>query len=182
MNECVGDKVVKTVEKWAWKIARWQYPGIKLWLHLKRKHYFDYNVPSDHIMITFEKKTAQKPVGSLWKKTLVSFTILFTMYPLQICATHWEFFPKILCNVIIMYPTIYSKSSLRVYGKTETQCDFFAKEPLGTLRLHCRVFYERTLNEWHRFGVDTLWTKLWKKPGFSFTKNPLVFVLFSFQM
>ena len=24
VNECVGDKVEKTAEKWAWKIARWQ--------------------------------------------------------------------------------------------------------------------------------------------------------------
>jgi len=47
----------------------------------EKKHHFDHNVSSDQIVITFEKKTAQKPVGSLWKKTLVSFTILFTMYP-----------------------------------------------------------------------------------------------------
>jgi len=77
---------------------------IILWLHLKRKHHFDHNVPSDHMVITFKKWTAQKPVGSLWKKTLVSFTNLSTTYPLWIWATHWDFFHKVLHNIVTMSP------------------------------------------------------------------------------
>ena len=79
----------------------------------KKKHHFDHNVPSDHMVIAFEKKTAQKPVGSLWKKALVSFIILFTMYPLWIWATHWDFFHKILCNVIIMSPEVSLQRNLK---------------------------------------------------------------------
>jgi len=72
--------------------------------YIWKKHHFDHNVSSNQILIKFKKKTAQKPVGSLWKKILVSFTILFTMYPPWIWATHWEFFHKIPCNVITMSP------------------------------------------------------------------------------
>jgi len=74
------------------------------WVILQRKLHFDHHVPRDQIVITFEKKAAQKPVGSLWKKTLVSFIILFTMYPLWIWATHWDFFYKVLHNIITMSP------------------------------------------------------------------------------
>ena len=83
------------------------------WVFLKRKPHFDHNVPSDHMVITFEKKTAQKPVGSLWKKALVSFTILFTMYLLWIWATHWEFFHKILYDVITMSPEVSLQRNLK---------------------------------------------------------------------
>ena len=132
-------------------------PVIKLWLHLKRKHHFDHNVPSDYMVITFEKKTAQKTVGSLWKKTLVSFTILFTMYPLWIWATHWDFFHKILYNVITMYPTIYSKSSLRVCGKTEPQCNFFEISLQRNLWGHCDYIAEYFMKELSMSGSDLEW-------------------------
>jgi len=160
------------------------YPAIILWLYLKRKHHFDHNVPSDHMVITFQKKTAQKPGGSLWKKTLVSFTILFTMYPLWIWATHSEFFHKVLCNHNVSNHMLkeFFESLWQNWATVWFLGDFFEKNLLGTFWLHCRVLYERILNEWLRSRVDTLWTKLWKKPGFSFTKNPLVFVLFSFGM
>ena len=127
------------------------------WVFLKRKPHFDHHVPRDQIMITFEKKTAQKLVGSLWKKTLVSFTILFTMYPLWIWATHWDFFHKILHNVITMYPTIYSKSSLRVCGKTEPQCDFFEISLQRNLWGHCDYIAEYFMKEVSMSGSDLEW-------------------------
>ena len=52
-------------------------------------------------------------------------------------------------------------------------CDCFEKNPLGTLWSHFRILSERSLNEWLRPMVDTLQTKLWKNPGFSFNMSPV---------
>jgi len=136
------------------------------WAILQRKSHFNQNVPRGYIVITFEKKTAQKPVGSLWKKILVSFTILFTMYPAWIWATHWEFFHKISCNVITMSPADFSQ-----WNHNEI-----------TLWLNFTTYSQRILWVYGWIHCDYIAGYLWKKPGFSFTKNPLVFVLFSFQM
>ena len=139
------------------------YPVITWWLHLKRKQH--------------------KNQWVLCEKTLVSFTILFTMYPLQIWATHWDFFHKILCNVITMSPEVslqrnhtvaqfchkLSKNSQWVAQiwsgyivnkiVKETRV-LFHKEPSG----FCAVFFSNVITIW----LLGIW---WSKWGFLFKKT-----------
>jgi len=117
--------------------------------------------------------------------------------------------PSFFHNFVHNVSTLDLSHSFRVLSQSAPQYNqnvpsrFFSKKPqrnhtvaqfyhklsknslsiwLNTLWLHCGVLYERSLNEWLGSRVNTLWTKLWKKLGFSFTKNPLVFVLFLFEI
>ena len=125
----------------------------------------------------------------------------FVKEPINIPVSHSlkkpsGFFHKFVQNV----PTISLSHSSRVLSKSTHWCDhnipteFFSKNsqrtqhvaqfhhelsknPLGvwlsTLWSHQWVLYERTLDEWLRFLMGTLWSELWKKPEGSFTKYPL---------
>jgi len=162
-------------------------------------------VPRDYIVITFEKKAPlwsqciqRSNCDYIWKENSIKSSGFFV-------KENPSFFHNFVHNV----STLNLSHSLKVLSQNALQCNqnvpsrFFSKKSqwnhtvaqfyhklsknslsiwLDILWLHCRAFCERTFNEWLRFRVDTLWTKLWKKLGFSFTKNPLLFVLFSFQM
>ena len=56
-----------------------------------------------------------------------------------------------------MYPTIYSKSSLRVCGKTEPQCDFFEISLQRNLWGHCDYIAEYFMKELSMSGSDLEW-------------------------
>ena len=56
-----------------------------------------------------------------------------------------------------MYPTIYSKSSLRVCGKTEPQCDLFEISLQSNLWEHCDYIAEYFMKEVSMSGSDPEW-------------------------
>jgi hypothetical protein len=64
------------------------------------------------------------PLGTLWKNSLVSFMILFKMYPVYAWATHWEFFQKVSSDVATKYSTIHSLISLRVCCEIQPNWEF----------------------------------------------------------
>jgi len=55
-----------------------------------------------------------------------------------------------------MYPTIYSKSSLRVCGETEPQCDFIVIS-LRNCWGHCDYIVEYFMKELSMSGSDSGW-------------------------
>ena len=125
-------------------------PGDTWWSHLQCPHQFDHNVPSGDMVITF----TMSPVAYI----MVSFTMFFTMYSACPWATHWEFFQKLFSDVITMYSTTCSLSSLRIHGKNQLHWGYIVitlkEAPWG----HWGHISGQFLKELSMSGSGTCWT------------------------
>jgi len=132
-------------------------PAGKLRVLLKLTHHFDLNVIGGYIVIKLKMDPSNYPAGILWMNPPGSFKILIKMYPQCAWATHWEFFQRIPSNLITMYSTIYSMSSLRVCGKIEPHWEFVVSSLKRTHWAHYGHIFGYSLKEISMSGSDTLW-------------------------
>ena len=102
----------------------------------------------------------------------------------QNLSIHFEFFHKIPTNAITMYPVgSFQKThkELTLLLNFRVKCEFFEKNPLGTLWSHWWVFCERTQNACSNFGANSLESELWKNPSISPMSFPLGIVVGTFK-
>ena len=114
------------------------YPEITLWLHLKKKP------------LLWSQCIQQSNCDYIWKENSTKTSGFFV-------KENPGFFHKVPCNVIIMYPTIYSKSSLRVCGKIEPQCDFIVVSLRKICWGHYDYIAEYFVKELSMSGSDSGW-------------------------
>ena len=113
------------------------------WAHFECIHWF---------LSQFKAKCAQHVPEPL-------IEVSFIMYP----AIHSQCAQWVLCNVISMY----SQCSLLLPQTLKEIIDYMDGYIVNTLH------YERNLNEWLRYMLNTFCSKLWKKPVGTFKMCPV---------
>ena len=151
--------------------------------HFKNAHHFDFNLPSGHIEDAFKMCPSFWSRFDLWahwghfQKIPLGFFHKFAQNTSKLYLSHSlrvlsKNTPKYVLNVPTGFILMYSK-------KTLNGVQFYQKLSMNSLniwlsilRTYLGAFFERTLNEWLRYNVDTFWANLWKKPKGIFWKCP----------
>ena len=77
---------------------------------------------------------------------------------------------KYIHNVPTRFISIYSKETLNGVQFYQKLLINSLDMQLSIFWIYLGVFFERTLNEWLRYSLDTFWVNLWKEPQGFFLK------------